>query len=110
MACKQPTTYNKRCDCLDPFTKAHKSKHMSKTRKDSEDKRSHRNHVAMGMIISGTGHKQIFADRRNKRSKDARKRREMMQEEGYTLIEGLATLVALAFWICIGYHFITKFW
>ena len=47
---------------------------MSKTRKDSEDKRSHRNHVAM------------------------------------TLIEGLATLVALAFWICIGYHFITKFW
>ena len=86
---------------------------MSKTRKDSEDKRSHRNHVAMGMIISGTGHKQIFADRRNKRSKDARKRREMMQEEGYTLIEGLATLVALAFWInvfCIAYHFITKFW
>jgi hypothetical protein len=36
---------------------------------------------ARAMILSGRGKKQVFADRRNKRPKDARKMRERMQDE-----------------------------
>jgi hypothetical protein len=35
--------------------------------------------VAKGMILAGTGKKQVFRDRRNRRSKDARKRKEWEQ-------------------------------
>ena len=54
---------------------------MSKTRKDSGFKQAHRNHVAMGMITAGTGRAQVFRDRRDRRAKDARRKRQDFQED-----------------------------
>jgi len=47
---------------------------MSKTIKASN--------VARGMILAGTGKKQVFQDRRKKRSKDARKSWQRDHENG----------------------------
>jgi hypothetical protein len=41
----------------------------------------HRNLVAMGMIVSGTGRKQVFRDRRDRRPKDARRSWENDQDQ-----------------------------
>lgn len=43
---------------------------MSKTKHPRPPRPSN---VARGMILAGTGKKQVFGDRRRKRSKDARK-------------------------------------
>ena len=41
---------------------------------------AHRSMVAMGMITAGTGKKQVFRDRRDRRAKDARNGWERDQE------------------------------
>jgi hypothetical protein len=38
-----------------------------------------RNNVAWGMITSGTGRSQVFRDKRDRRSKDARRKREQFE-------------------------------
>ena len=56
---------------------------MGKSFKDGGKPSHRRNNVAMGMIMAGTGKAQVFQDRRNKRAKDARKRREDYAAEDY---------------------------
>ena len=50
---------------------------MSKTIKKFES----RNYVARDMIAEGTGKKQVFKDRRDKRNKDARRKKEWLNYE-----------------------------
>lgn len=49
---------------------------MSKSFVIKVPKAKHRNAIARDMILSGTGRTQIMKDRRDKRAKDARKKRE----------------------------------
>jgi len=72
--------------------------------------------VARGMILSGQGKAQVFKDRRDKRSKDARVMRERLAEYGYTaaeLVFLLSALFGVACFIgvvCVIVHFIAKAW
>lgn len=43
-------------------------------------KQGSRNHVAREMILAGTGKSQVMRDRRNRRPKDARRKRELFDE------------------------------
>jgi len=94
---------------------------MGKTiRRNNSDtsKHQHRssipNNVAKGMIISGQGNAQVFGDRRDKRSKDAKRSWERdYQENGYVLSEliyvlSVFSLFVLLVWVVV--PFIIKFW
>lgn len=60
------------------FTHSLTSEHtdMSKSFIIKVPKATHRNLIAREMILNGTGRTQIMKDRRDKRSKDARRKRE----------------------------------